>query len=143
MKFLDFYYYFFYITFFINSFFWGREVFRTIFFLFLSFHRGMFDGTNFGLVLYICFATVVIFINIYLFNFLRIIFYELSPSIPLISYKASNSYAICDVWCIKHDVWCARPIFCKIWPVKSRWDQKYPILIVSDSFEWYSKINPR
>ena len=56
----------------------------------------------------------------------------------LISYKTSNSYAICAMWCVMRDVWCVMCVvpglfFCKILTpcFESRGDQKYPMWEVS------------
>ena len=70
----------------------------------------MFGWTNFGMFLCICIVHVVIIINKYLANLIRIIFYELSKSTTiffsefLIKLQIYMQYVLFVVWCVMCDV---------------------------------------
>ena len=64
-------------------------------------------------------------------------------SFSLISYKTSNSYEICSVWCVMRDVWCARPFCCKILNLWVKRRTKIPHLGSFSISSLYSKIDPR
>ena len=68
-------------------------------------------------------------------------FQRAPPSLSLISYKTSNSYAICAVWCVM----CVVPgfFFCKILILWVKGRPKIPHLGSFRPFEGYSKIDHR
>ena len=75
----------------------------------------MFYLTTFGLDIGVCIVYVVIFIKKNIkktcWGLVFINCQRVPPSISLISYKTSSSYAICAVWCVMRVMWCARLFF--------------------------------
>ena len=57
--------------------------------------------------------------------------------------KLTNSYVICDVWCVMHDMWCSRfDFFVRSWLYELREDQNHPIWVISDLFNDIPKLIP-
>ena len=108
------------------------------------FHGEIFCETNLEMVLCVGIVHAVSSKNIYQ-TFWELFFmnYQRAPqSFSLISVKTSNSYAIHAVWCVMHDVWCARLFFCNFLTLWVKGGPIIPHLVSFRPFECYSKIYP-